>query len=128
MSTSKTEIEMERGRIIAERAKRQDDLDRYVAGKKVAIMVALPGHRHYDQTAARVNIIYVDDVEIGHENIAADDYPSEALMAKIALAVGATIGFEGIPSNSTIDDETRRRRDAYRNQVRRNLHGGGSEE
>jgi hypothetical protein len=110
--------EVERGRLVAARAQRASDLDRYVAGKKVKIMVALPGHPYYVAFApARVNIFYVDGIDIGHENVAADNYPSEALMAKIALAVGATVGMDGIPSAQTIDPEVRRRRDEYRNRM-----------
>ena len=112
---TRTEIEMERGRIIAERAKRQSDLSRYVEGKKVKVMVALPGHLHYEPHG-RVNLFYVADAFLGHENEMTDDYPSEGLMARIALAVAATVGFEGIPSATTLDAETRARRNAYRDQ------------
>lgn len=97
------EAELLRGRVIAERAKRRSDLARYVEGGKVKIMVALPGHPHYDSdrdrqgAIGRMNLFLVDDVQIAHESTTADEYPSEAVMAGIALAVGATVGFEGIP-------------------------------
>lgn len=96
--------ELERGRLIAGRAKRQSDLDRYVDGKKVKIMVALPGHPLYVDTKkdrqdryGQTNLFYVDGVQIAHQNTADDDYPSEGVMAVIAMAVGATVGFDGIP-------------------------------
>lgn len=116
MSKPKTNLEIERGRIIAGRAQRNSDLDRLVRGKKVKIMVALPRHPYYGDglRSGRHNIFYVDGVEVGHENEHEDDYPSEPLMAKILLAVNATVGTEGIPSEQTIDPETRRRRDEYK--------------
>lgn len=117
----KTKLECERGRIISERAKRQSDLSRYVEGKKVKVMVALAGHVKWEDRG-RVNLFYVDDVFVGSQQEADDDYPCEALMATIALAVGATVGFEGIPSSTTIDVETRKRRDKYREQMASNLH------
>lgn len=115
---SRRKQEMERGRIIAGRAKRQSDLSRYIEGKKVKVMVALPGHPYYEPHG-RVDIFYVDNVEIGHENQDSDEYPSETVMAKIALAVGATVGFDGIPSSTTIDPATRKRRDEYRARLGR---------
>lgn len=111
---------MERGRTIAGRAKRESDLYRYVQGKKVKIMVALPGHPFYEPTG-RVNLFYVDDVMIGHEQVAGDEYPSEGLMAVIAMAVGATVGFDGIPHAETIDPAVRAQRNVYRDQMAQNL-------
>jgi len=110
---TRTEIEMERGRIISERAKRQRDLSRFIEGKKVKVEIADKRHEPY-QPHGRVNLFYVQGVCIGHENEANDDYPSEGLMARIQLAVAATVGYEGIPSASTIDEETRQRRNVYR--------------
>lgn len=106
--------------MIAQRAKRHSDLDRYVAGKKVSVMVALLGHPQYEGHG-RVNLFYVDGVKVASQNISDDDYPSEAVMATIALSVAATVGTDGIPSGVTIDTETRDRRNQYRDQVRRNL-------
>lgn len=117
---TRTEVEMERGRRIAERAKRQSDLSRFIKGKKVRVMVAMPGHPCYEPQG-RVNLFYVDDVLIGHENEMSDEYPSETLMAKIQLSVGATVGYDGIPSATTIDEDTRHRRNVYRDQIRANL-------
>lgn len=113
MTKPETNLEMERGRIIAGRAQRLSDLDRLVKGQKVKINVALHGHPYY-KDASQVNIFYVDGVEVGHEAIRNGDYPSEPLMAKILLAVNATVGTEGIPSAQTIDPEVRRRRDEYK--------------
>lgn len=111
---------MERGRIIAQRAKRQSDLSRYIEGKKVSIMVALVGHQFWEDHG-RVNLFYVDSVQIGHENEDADDYPSEGLMAVIAMAVSATVGFDGIPNAETLDAETRARRNVYRDRMAQSL-------
>lgn len=102
--------------MISERATRQDHLARYVAGKKVKVMVAMSGHKFY-QNHGRVNIFYVDGVVIGHANEDEDDYPSEGLMATVALAVNATVGAEGIPSGQTISPEERARRDKYRENL-----------
>lgn len=120
----RTKLEMERGRIIAERAKRQSDLSRYIEGKKVKVQCALPGHPYYEPHG-RVNIFYVDNVDIAHQNEDADDYPSETVMAKVALAVGATVGMEGIPSATKIDEATTKRRDEYRKHLGawRRIHG-----
>lgn len=118
--SEQTRIEMERGRIIAERRKRESDLSRLVEGKKVKIMVALPGHAYYE-TRGRVNIFKVEDVEVCHQNEMADDYPSEFTMAALQLAVSATVGYEGVPSAETIDPETRARRDEYRLRMAQNL-------
>jgi hypothetical protein len=111
---------MERGRNIAERAKRHSDLHRLQEGKKVKVMVALPGHAYYEPTG-RVNLFYVEDVQVAHQNELADDYPSEPVMAMIQLAVSATVGYEGVPDVSTISPEERERRDRYRNQMGRQL-------
>lgn len=103
MTKNTREIEMERGRVIADRARRLSDLERYVVAKKVKIMVALPGHplhdTLYDRSTLRghVNIFSVGGVQCCHENTAEDEYPSERVMATIALAVGATVGFDNIP-------------------------------
>lgn len=113
--TERTATEMERGRIIGERKKREDDLARLVQGKKVQIMVALPGHAYY-QPKGRVNIFRVDGVEIAHQNEIDDDYPSEPVMAIIQLAVSATVGYDGVPSAETIDPTVRARRNEYRDK------------
>lgn len=111
----RTVLEMERGRIIGERKQRNSDLDRFVLGKKVAINVALPGHAFYEDKG-QVNLFYVEGMCVGRQNIIDDDYPSELVMAKIQLAVSATVGYEGVPSAQTIDPETRSRRDEYRDR------------
>lgn len=121
MSVSeRTLLEMERGRIIAQRKQRESDLSRLVEGKKVKIMVAMPGHAYWEDRG-RVNLFYVDDVQIGHQNEMDDDYPSELIMATIQLAVSATVGYEGVPSATTIDPDTRARRDEYRLRMAQNL-------
>lgn len=105
---------MDRGRQIAERAKRMDDLSRYKTAKKVAVMCALPGHPYY-QPFGCVDIFYVDDVAVAHQNQVDDDFPSEVVMATIAMAVSCTVGLEGIPdAQSGIDPADRKRRDEYR--------------
>lgn len=111
----RTAFELERGRIIGGRAKRESDLARLVQGKKVKVMVALSGHAYYEPTG-QVNIFYVEGVEVAHQNIIADDYPSEPVMAVIQLAVSATVGYEGIPSEETIDPAVRARRNEYRDR------------
>ena len=118
--SERTRLEIERGRVIAGRAKRHSDLDRYVAGKKISVMVALPGHALYEPKG-RVNLFYLygktkDVALIAHQNIIDDDYPSEAVMSAIALVVGATLGTEGIPDAQTIDPITRARRNEYRDK------------
>lgn len=113
--SERTALEIERGRIIGERKKRESDLTRLVEGKKVKIMCALHGHAYYEPHGC-VNIFYVEGVDIGHQNIVEDDYPSEAVMAVIGLAVGATVGYEGVPSAQTIDPAVRSRRDEYRDR------------
>lgn len=79
-------------------------------------MVALPGHQFYEPTG-RVNLFEVGGVRVAHQNEAADDYPSEVVMATIQLAVGSTVGYEGVPSSSTIDEATRARRNEYRRRI-----------
>lgn len=106
--------------MIAGRAKRQQDLSRLIEGKKVEVMLAIKGHELWADYG-QVNLFYVDKVFVGHGNVADDEYPDETTMAKIYLAVSATVGFEGVPSATVIDDETRARRDAYRLQMRQNL-------
>jgi len=120
--SEQTRQELERGRVIAGRAKRNSDLDRYVAGKKIKVMCAMPGHPLWENRG-RVNLFYLNDGDadgtqpmLAHQNIMDDDYPSEAVMATIAMVVGATIGTEGIPGAETIDKETRERRNVYRDQ------------
>lgn len=97
MPSRQTLVEMERGRIIAQRAKRHDDLRRLIAGKKVKVMVVLPGHPDYIPSGS-VCRFYVDGVCVGHQNEREDDYPGELLMATIHLAISATVGYAGVPS------------------------------
>lgn len=118
--SEQTRIEMERGRVIAERKKRESDLSRLKEGKKVKIMVAIHGHAYYE-SRGRVNIFYVEDVEVCHQNEMDDDYPNEFVMAMIQLAVSATVGYDGVPSAETIDPADRARRDAYRMRMGQNL-------
>lgn len=93
--SEQTQMEMERGRLIGQRKERQRDLDRLVEAKKVSIMVALPGHAYYEPKG-RVNIFHVDGVAVAHQNIMADDYPSEGVMAVLLLSVGSTVGTDGV--------------------------------
>ena len=93
---------MQRGRQVAQRAERRSVIARYEEGKKIKIMVPLPGHPKHEPEG-RVNLYYVDEVLVFSENIyppASADYvhPSDALMATLALAIGATTGFDGIPA------------------------------
>lgn len=116
--SSRTALELERGRIIAQRAQRQRDLTRYEKGGKVKVMVAMNGHENYEPRG-QVNLFYVAGVKVAHQNIIDDDYPSEGVMAFIALAVGVTVGTEGIPP--VMDDSpdaaaARERRNAYRDK------------
>lgn len=119
-TSERTRIEMERGRVIAERKKRESDLSRLKEGKKVKIMVAIHGHAYYEPRG-QVNIFYVEDVEVCHQNVADDDYPNEFVMATIQLAVSATVGYDGVPNEETIDPVVRAQRDAYRNRMAQNL-------
>lgn len=109
------EMEMDRGRIIAGRAKRETDLSRLVEGKKVEVFCALPGHEHY-QDHGRVNLFKVDGVIVAAQNIVDDDYPNETVMATLMLAVSATVGYDGVPSAETISKEERNRRNEYRDR------------
>lgn len=59
-------------------------------------MVALPGHQFYE-SHGRVNLFYVADVMIAHQNADEDDYPSENVMAFIGLAVEANGGTGDVP-------------------------------
>lgn len=116
-----TKLEMERGRIIAGRAKRHSDLTRYMAARKVTIVCASPGNPVYQRgpSLGETHLFFVNGVQIAHEYTWQDDYPSEALMAKIAMCVAATVGFEGIKSDQTINQEVRRQRDVYvRNHIK----------
>lgn len=116
--SDQTKLEMERGRIIAGRAKRHSDLTRYMSAKKVQVVCASPGHPLYapGPSLGEVHLFYVNGVQIGHECTWQDDYPSEAIIAKIALCVGATVGFEGIKPEMTIDKADRQRMDHYRDR------------
>lgn len=114
------QLEMDRGRQIAQRAKRQSDLSRLIEGKKVQVMCAMPGHMHYEDHG-RVNLFDVAGVRVAHQNEADDDYPSEVVMAMIGIAVAATVGLEGVPSSTTIDESTRKRRNEYRERMGRGL-------
>lgn len=118
--SERTQLEMERGRVIADRARRESDLNRLVKGKKVKIMVALPGHAYYEPNG-RVNLFFVEKVLVAHQNLQEDDYPNEVVMATIQLAVSATVGYDGVPSGTTIDPALRAARDEYRNQMGQNL-------
>lgn len=118
--SERTQLEMERGRVIADRARRESDLNRLVEGKKVKVMVALPGHAYYEPHG-RVNLFYVEKVLVAHQNLQEDDYPNEVVMATIQLAVSATVGYDGVPSGTTIDPALRAARDKYRNQMGQNL-------
>lgn len=111
----RTALEMERGRIIGERRRRESDLHRLIEGKKVTVNVCLPGHVNYEPQG-QVNIYYVEGVAVGHQNIIDDDFPREALMATIQLAVSATVGYDGVPSAETIDPAIRAQRDLYRDR------------
>lgn len=126
---STTDDEMRRGRVIAERARRRSDLDRYVKGGKVQVKVALPGHALYKNTHNRsgdtvgmVNLFYVDGVMVCHENTAEDEYPSERVMATLALAVGATVGFEGIPDPEPTHKVSAEAKEYNRQLRARNIH------
>lgn len=90
---------MSRGRVVVARAERLALLERYSRGGKINIMVALPGHEFYENHG-RVNLFYVDKVLVAHQNNDEEDYPSEVVMATLALAIGATTGFEGIPATA----------------------------
>jgi hypothetical protein len=107
---------MERGRQIAGRAKRSDDLDRYVAGGKVVRQFA----RHYHHRPCVVNFEVAGVCVADGVDTTADDYPSEYLMATLALAIGATVGFDGIPGgpDSGIEPAERMRRDEYNMRLR----------
>lgn len=118
--SEQTRLEMERGRVIAQRKQRESDLGRLKEGMKVRVTCALPGHAYYEGRG-RVNIFYVADVEVCHQNEMDDDYPNEFVMASLQLAVSATVGYDGVPSAETIDPETRARRDAYRLRMGQNL-------
>jgi hypothetical protein len=114
------QLEMDRGRAIAGRAKRNSDLRRYIKGKKVKLVARATGHPEY-AGYNRINEFWVADVKIAEQAEHEDDYPSEGVMAVIALSVAATEGTDGIPSSETIDPAERRRRDEYRRQMGRNL-------
>lgn len=93
------ELEMQKGALVAQRAERLDILDRYTRSRKVGVMVALLGHALYKDTpGSQINLFYVGDVMVFSEDINSDVYPSPALMATLALAIGATSGFDGIPA------------------------------
>ncbi len=96
-----------------------NDVERYVAGNKLKLMVALQGHAHYSPVG-QVTLFEVDGVTCAHQNLLDDDYPSELVMASIALAVGATLGTEGIPGpDYALTDEQKEnvaRRNAYRDR------------
>lgn len=94
--------------------------------RKVKLVCASPGHPLYTPgpSLGEVHLFYVNDVMIGHQCTWQDDYPSEMIMAKIALCVGATLGFEGIKSDQTINQEVRRQRDVYVKQHIKNWGDG----
>lgn len=108
------EQEIERGRVISARAQRVLLLDRYVAGRKVLAYADI-------EAGCTVHEFIVAGVVIGREAFGGEDYPSEALMAKIALAVAATVGTEGIPPAQTIDPIIRAQRDEYRARMQRQV-------
>lgn len=83
---------------MVQRAERLALLDRYVAGRKIRIMCTLPGNVLYE-FGKNVDLFYVDDVLVFHEATNPESvHPSDALMATLALAIGATNGFGGIPA------------------------------
>lgn len=95
----RTEHEKQKGALVAQRAERLALLDRYTRSRKVGVMVALQGHALYKGTpGSQINLFYVGDVMVFSEDINSDVYPSPALMATLALAIGATSGFNGIPA------------------------------
>lgn len=117
--SEQTKLELERGRVIGMRKMRENHLARYVHAGKVKVLTALQGHALWEPRG-QVNIFSVDGVVIGAQNVLDDDYPSEAIMAKIALAVAATVGTEGIPGPDYELTEQEKaaaaRRNAYRDQ------------
>lgn len=101
-------LEIERGRVIGQRKQREQDLSRLVQGKKVQVNV--DGHEHQ---------FFVDGVAVAKQSMLADDYPGEGVMATILLAVGATVGTDGLPpvehGNVGREDEVAHAR-AYRDK------------
>lgn len=93
---ARRELEMSRGAQIAQRAERLTLLQRYKLGKRMQVMVALPGHPLYEHVG-QVNMYDVDGVRVFHENVSNDAFPSDALMATLALAIAATTGLDGLP-------------------------------
>lgn len=104
--SEQTNAEMERGRSIAERNIRSALLTRYIHSGKV---ISEPC------TAGPIIRFRVYGEIVTSQDAFDDDYPSETVMATLALAIGATTGFDGIPAApATINPEERRRRDEYR--------------
>lgn len=117
--SEQTRLELERGRIIAERARRSSELLRFKVGGKLKWDVALEGHPLYEPKG-QVNLFIVDDVQVAHQNVMDDDYPSEAVYATVVMAINATVGTEGVPGpDYELSDEEKdaaARRNAYRDQ------------
>lgn len=110
------EQELERGRQVAARAQRRALLERYEKAPGVKVMVSLPGHRYYEPRG-QVNIYHVDGVEVAHEQVASDDFPSDNLMAMLAMSIETTVGLAQVPAtppSHKISEETR----AYHRQLR----------
>lgn len=107
--SEQTRLEQERGRIIAQRAQRERDLNRYISGGKVQVEREIPSN----------TLFFVAGVQIASQSILDDDYPSEGVMAIIGMAVNATVGTDGIPP--VMDDSPeamaeRARRNSYRDK------------
>lgn len=87
------EEELARGRAMASRAERLALIERYGLAKKLKIMIALPGHTFYRAEGdVYMQLFFVDEVMVAHANRNDPDYPSDALMATLALAIDAAAG------------------------------------
>jgi hypothetical protein len=106
----RTALELERGRIIAERKQRESDLSRLIKAKKVKFEAS------NDPDHPPTQVFYVAGVEVGRQNLIDDDYPSEAIMATILLAVHLTVGMEGVAPEEETAPEVRAYRNAYRDR------------
>jgi len=105
--------EIERGRFVAARAQRRQDLERLTLSTHVRVTVALQGHPLYEDRG-QVNIFYVGVSNeawnkgvsgippCAHENTNNDDYPSEATMARILLGIAALEGQSALDNVPTL--------------------------
>jgi hypothetical protein len=89
-----TEQEMARGRAIGARAEKRALLDRYESTNGVVVKLDHDGSQIVSRSWV-VNGMIVATVE--YKDLWTEDYPSDALLLTLSLAINATVGMDSVP-------------------------------